>query len=447
MESVRLSFHESVKNENLDSSNERNSADSTIQVIFGNLRKSLKWPAKKTAEPTATRVENHEDPADTMEAENPQYCINIFDGFTIQLCGHFDGMMENEMVECRSQFLEQIERNRTISKNIEAIKVEVWDSDEGEKGMFMFESVLVQTEAEHQAPVVLVRHFKNKQDAMASAVKDKEPLPAILVIPSNDSSIDSLISNKTLHRLAQLGFVAVGMDCRFQGKRLPKEKTGEAQDIYMKELITAYDESNGLHHPFLYDNIWDLMRVIDYLQTRDDVDPAAIGTTGESIGGIHALFLAFADERIKAVVPVNGVYSFTWALEHNSWKPLAKRLWPVFEAGAKWQGKDEVDVDVARQVWSTLCPDLLYRFDAPRILSAIAPRSVLVIHGGMNLEFPVKGVRKAHQTASASFSELSTESEIEIYIEKGANLSVSETMWNKLEFFFVHKLKAKTNVP
>jgi dienelactone hydrolase len=46
--------------------------------------------------------------------------------------------------------------------------------------------------------------------------------------------------------------------------------------------------------------VYDIMRCVDYLQTRPDVDPGRIGCMGISGGGLVTLFSAAVDERIQA---------------------------------------------------------------------------------------------------------------------------------------------------
>lgn len=52
---------------------------------------------------------------------------------------------------------------------------------------------------------------------------------------------------------------------------------------------------------------WNGVRGIDYLLSRDDVDPERIGVTGISGGGAATFWIAAADERVKVAVPVSGM--------------------------------------------------------------------------------------------------------------------------------------------
>jgi hypothetical protein len=50
--------------------------------------------------------------------------------------------------------------------------------------------------------------------------------------------------------------------------------------------------------------VWDNIRALDFLLSREEVDPSRIGITGASGGGTQTLFTAAVDERLRAVVPV-----------------------------------------------------------------------------------------------------------------------------------------------
>ena len=52
---------------------------------------------------------------------------------------------------------------------------------------------------------------------------------------------------------------------------------------------------------------WNCIRALDYLAGRDDVDAKRMAVTGRSGGGAYSFWLAAADDRVKAAVPVSGM--------------------------------------------------------------------------------------------------------------------------------------------
>ncbi len=60
--------------------------------------------------------------------------------------------------------------------------------------------------------------------------------------------------------------------------------------------------SAGANVTALY--VWDMMRGLDYLETRPDCDATRVGITGASGGGLATLYNFAADDRIKVAVPV-----------------------------------------------------------------------------------------------------------------------------------------------
>ena len=55
---------------------------------------------------------------------------------------------------------------------------------------------------------------------------------------------------------------------------------------------------------------WDGIRGIDYLVSREDVDPQRIGVTGHSGGGTQTAYLGAVDERVRAAAPWAYITSF-----------------------------------------------------------------------------------------------------------------------------------------
>ncbi len=106
--------------------------------------------------------------------------------------------------------------------------------------------------------------------------------------------------------LAEKGFVVLAFDPIGQGERvqyfhpeLQKSLVGDAvfEHSYVGEQCFLNGSSMARYM------IWDGIRAVDYLLTRNEVDPARIGITGHSGGGTQAAYIAAFDERILAVAP------------------------------------------------------------------------------------------------------------------------------------------------
>jgi dienelactone hydrolase len=71
--------------------------------------------------------------------------------------------------------------------------------------------------------------------------------------------------------------------------------------------MVGYADSDQIDHKMpisLVLQTWNGKRVIDYLLSRDDVDPERIAMTGASGGGTQTFILAALDDRIKVSAPI-----------------------------------------------------------------------------------------------------------------------------------------------
>ena len=77
------------------------------------------------------------------------------------------------------------------------------------------------------------------------------------------------------------------------------ERRGKSESEIFKEMLWKGQVMWGM---MIFDNL----RAIDYLQTREDVDVTRIATLGMSMGGLMAWWLSALDERIKVCVDICG---------------------------------------------------------------------------------------------------------------------------------------------
>ncbi len=98
--------------------------------------------------------------------------------------------------------------------------------------------------------------------------------------------------------LARRGYVVIAMDARGFGERALGYPEGN--DEYGCNMVQIKAQLLGLN--LLTLNVFDLMRCLDYLASRPEVDATRIGCLGLSYGGTLTLFASALDERIKAAI-------------------------------------------------------------------------------------------------------------------------------------------------
>ncbi|KAK7352842.1 hypothetical protein VNO80_18272 [Phaseolus coccineus] len=200
-----------------------------------------------------------------------------------------------------------------------------------------------------------------------------------------------------LKAYASRGYIAISVDSRYHGERATCTTT------YRDALVDAW--KTGQTMPFIYDTVWDLIKLADYLTQREDIDPSRIGITGISLGGMHAWFAAVADTRYAVVVPLIGVQGFRWAVDNDKWKGRVKSIKPLFETARHDLGKDVIDKEVVEKVWDRIAPGLASEFDSPYSITAIAPRPLLILNGAEDPRCPVAGLEVPISKASQAYEE------------------------------------------
>lgn len=219
--------------------------------------------------------------------------------------------------------------------------------------------------------------------------------PAIVFLHSSYKCKEWL--RPLLEAYAYKGYVCVAIDSRYHGERASNETT------YIDALKSAW--RNGDTMPFVFDTVWDLVKLGDYLGEREDVDPCRVGITGESLGGMHAWFAAFVDTRYSVVVPIIGVQGFRWAIDNNKWLARVNSIRPLFEEAGIDLGKSELDTEVVEKVWEKIAPGLDSQFDAPYSLPLLAPRPLLLLNGAEDPRCPISGLGEAISKTAKAYEE------------------------------------------
>jgi dienelactone hydrolase len=257
--------------------------------------------------------------------------------------------------------------------------------------------------------------------------------PVIIAFHGTGGSKNNMLS--LCRKLAEPGFIAVAIDGRYHGER----KAGKGEADYDDAIVRAFHGSG--EHPFYYDTVWDVMRLVDYLATRDDVDAHRIGLIGISKGGIETYLAAAADARIAVAVPCIGVESFRWALDHNDWQGRIGTIQPAFDAIAKESGVTKPDSAFVQQFYDRVVPGIYSEFDGPEMLALIAPRPLLVINSDSDIHTPLPGVQECVAAAEKIYATNNATNNFSVIIQKNTGHQVKPESERAAIEWFVKWLK------
>ncbi|KAI3781545.1 hypothetical protein L2E82_11562 [Cichorium intybus] len=155
------------------------------------------------------------------------------------------------------------------------------------------------------------------------SMKEDKPSkrPAVVFLHPSDTNKEFL--RPLQEGYASRGYITIAIDSRYHGERAKDSNT------YQDALVSSWKRGDTM--PFIYDTVWDLVKLADYLTKRDDIDHSRIGINGISLGGMHAWFAAFVDTRYSVVVPIISVQDFRWAIDNDQWQARVDSMKPVFE--------------------------------------------------------------------------------------------------------------------
>lgn len=128
---------------------------------------------------------------------------------------------------------------------------------------------------------------------------------------------------------------------------------------------------------------WDGSRVVDFLETRDEVDPQRIGAAGLSGGGTTTLFFSAIEDRVKLAMCAGYFCTF----------------------------KDSIFT-----IHHCICncvPHLMEWAEMSDVAALIAPRPLLVISGSRDDIFPIEATKRAYETLSKTYDCLDARENLE----------------------------------
>ena len=292
-------------------------------------------------------------------------------------------------------------------------------------------------------PAVVKEHFtfasqegERVPGVLLKSRAGNERRPAVILLHGTGGAKTDTQIVKLSEALAARGIIAVAIDGRYHGERV---RPGARGTEYVAAMLQAYRTPGA--HPFLYDTVWDVMRLMDYLETRPDVDATRIGAMGISKGGMETYLAAAADPRIAVAIPVIGVQSFRWALDHDSWQSRVGTFQAAVDAAAADERVTAVDAAFVRRFYDRVVPGIYSEFDAPAMLPLIAPRPLLAINGDSDPRTPLPGVQEAAAAAERAYRAANAANRFVLHIQPNTGHAFGDRAQQVALDWFVRWLK------
>ncbi|MCI7790996.1 MAG: alpha/beta fold hydrolase [Lachnospiraceae bacterium] len=138
-------------------------------------------------------------------------------------------------------------------------------------------------------------------------------------------------------QLAKLGFITICPDCRGFGERRDEQLQNDDEESFLRSsCFQLLHMAMGIGETVAGMCVWDLMKAIDYIQTRTDWNFDKISCLGFSGGGMQTLYLSALEDRLDAVFISGYLYGFKDSLQilnGNCNCNYIPHLWEHFDMG------------------------------------------------------------------------------------------------------------------
>ncbi|MFN0086459.1 MAG: alpha/beta hydrolase family protein [Blastocatellia bacterium] len=243
-------------------------------------------------------------------------------------------------------------------------------------------------------------------------------LPVIICLPGTGGTRQQLADARLqlserprtgwARALSRQGFLTLSLDY------LGSESRG--QDVYT-DAVRAQLEGRS----YMGLMVAEVIRAVDYLSTRPDVDAARIGITGFSLGGAMAWYAAAVDPRLRVIVPVCG--------GAGTYDDLLKSL-----PNTRYHSQYFYPAGFLKA----------FPGDQVEVFAAMAPRALLVVGRDQDQGMPIGGLRKLEEKVKTAYAHRQAADRFAVHVTAG-NHTYTDEMFAQVSEWFTRFLTPMKN--
>ena len=198
--------------------------------------------------------------------------------------------------------------------------------------------------------------------------------PAMIYVHGRGKSAAAAMGGE-LEQFVKAGLIVLAIDLRGMGET--RSRNAEGNDdfpVYFGDFESAM---TALHigRPLVGMQMTDVLRGVDLLATRPDVERTKIYGFGKDTGAIPLLHAAAMDERISKIALEGMLASYQTVIQQR----------------------------IHRQIFEQVIPGVLRSYDLPDVIAALAPRQVWIVNGvnALGQKMRLADLKKQYATTSA----------------------------------------------
>lgn len=212
--------------------------------------------------------------------------------------------------------------------------------------------------------------------------------------------------------LVKKGFVVFTIDPMGQGERYeywdpsteaPRYRIPDHEHSYAGAQCLLAGYSTGRYF------IWDIIRGIDYMLTRKEIDPKRLGMTGRSGGGNTSAYLGALDDRLHAVAPECYITSHEYLYKSIGPQCAEQNLYQMIAAG----------------------------LDHADFIEARAPKPTMIIATTRDF-FSIQGTRESYGEAKKMYQALDSDDMLSMVEDDNVHTSTKKNREAMYAFFQEH---------
>jgi len=226
-----------------------------------------------------------------------------------------------------------------------------------------------------------------------------EPLPVMICLQGHKKKDGMLVS---IGRVPDNGGRDIALQAIHNGwaalaieQRCFGERKGDCQRESLDALM--------LGKTLTGERVFDVMRAIDFIETRPDLDASRIGCMGNSTGGTVTFYTACVDPRIRLAV-----VSCSYCTYAESWLKI-------------------------RHCACGYLPGIMQVADMGDLAGLVAPRNLIIVAGNEDYLATIEGVHTAFDQTQRIFAAAGCEENAELLVGDGGHQFYPDLAWPRIQ--------------